>query len=202
MIVLVHSAPRTLESYRSKHLGVLCSPRRVYSAREGIETWNWAADNDAYSDWNPDLYRRMLEVIWGMKGCLFVTAPDVVGDAERTLELFEEWYDDLSAVLQPLALVAQDGLTNEQVPWASIDALFVGGSDEFKMGEEAAALVAEARLRGKWVHMGRVNTQRRMRYAKALRCDSIDGTSLSWFRDTYLPGALVHAAQPPQMLLA
>ncbi len=50
--------------------------------------------------------------------------------------------------------------------------------------------------------MGRVNTQQRMRYAKAVRVDSIDGTSLSWFRDTYLPNTLIHAAQPPQMILA
>jgi hypothetical protein len=199
-MVLVHAAPSTLAPYRSKHLGVLCSPRCVYG--NDIEEWTWAADNDAYSDWNPDRYRKMLDRVWGRKGCLFVTAPDVVGDAERTLELFEEWYDDLSAVLQPIALVAQDGLVPDMVPWQRIDALFLGGSDLFKMGEDARSLVEQARARGKWVHMGRVNTQQRMRYAKAIRCDSIDGTSLSWFRDTYLPSTLAHAAQPRQMIFA
>lgn len=197
-MVLVHTAPTTLEPYRSKHLGVLSSPRRFYTDVEG---WRWAADNDAFSNWDADLYRRMLEGIWGLPGCLFVTAPDVVGDAGRTLGLFDQWYDDLNAVLQPLALVAQDGLTVDRVPWARIDALFIGGTDQFKMGDQARALTVEARTRGKWVHMGRVNTQRRMRYAKALQCDSIDGTSLSWFRDTYLPSALVHAAQPSQLIM-
>ncbi len=201
MIVLVHAAPATLEPYRSPHLGVLGSPRRFYTQTQGIENWRWAADNDAYSDWNPERYKIMLDQIWGLKGCLFVTAPDVVGDADRTLELFDEWADELSAVLQPIALVAQDGLTPDRVPWASIDALFIGGSDTFKMGDDAHELIKDANLRDKHVHMGRVNTQRRMRYAKAVRVNSIDGTSLSWFRDTYLPNTLIHAAQPPQMIL-
>jgi hypothetical protein len=198
MMALVHASPTTLASYKTKYLGVLSSPRRFYT---NIEGWRWAADNDAYSDWNPDRYRRMLDGIWGLPGCLFVTAPDVVGDADRTLELFEEWYDDLNAVLQPLALVAQDGLTTDRVPWRQIDALFIGGTTEFKMGDTARELVAEAQRHGKWVHMGRVNGHRRIRYAKAIGCDSFDGTSLSWFRDRWLLEYLSHAAAPTQLMM-
>lgn len=143
----------------------------------------------------------MLDGIWGLPGCLFVTAPDVVGDAERTLELFEDWYDELNATLLPLALVAQDGLIPEQVPWRRIDAVFVGGTSEFKMGEQARGLVNEARVRGKWVHMGRVNSHQRMRYAKAIGCDSVDGTGFSWYRDRWLAEFLAHAAAPRQELL-
>lgn len=198
MIVLVHNAPATLAPYKSKHLGVLSSPDRFYPDVEG---WKWAADNGAFSGFKPDKFRRMLDALYGLPGCLFVTSPDVVGDATRTLELFEEWYDELVAAWLPLALVAQDGLTPDQVPWQRIDSLFIGGSDGFKMGEDAAQLVAQARVRDKWVHMGRVNGHQRMRYAKAIRCDSMDGTSLSWFRDTYLPEFLNHASQPPQMLI-
>jgi hypothetical protein len=143
----------------------------------------------------------MLNAIWGLPGCLFVTAPDVVGDAERTLELFEEWYDELNATLLPLALVAQDGLDSERVPWRRIDALFLGGTDLFKMGESARELVREAHTRGKWVHMGRVNGHQRLRYAKAIGCDSVDGTSFSWFRDRWLNEFLGHAAAPTQGML-
>lgn len=199
MKVLVHAAPVTLAPYRSKRLGVLSSPDRFYTDVEG---WTWAADNGAFSGFKPDKFRRMLEALHGLPGCLFVTSPDVVGDAARTLELFEEWYDELVAAWLPLALVAQDGLTPDQVPWLRIDALFVGGSDTFKMGEAARELVAQARAREKWVHMGRVNGHQRMRYAKAIRCDSMDGTSLSRFRDTYLPEFLAHAAQPRQTILS
>ena len=50
--------------------------------------------------------------------------------------------------------------------------------------------------------MGRVNGHQRVRYAKAIGCDSIDGTSLSWFKDRYLKEFLDHAAQPAQGMLA
>lgn len=189
-MILVHSSPTTLAPYRTQNLGVLSSPRRFYKTTEGIQDWRWAADNDAFSQWDPDRYRTMLEGIWGLKGCLFVTAPDVVGDAARTLEQFEEWYDDLTTVLQPIALVAQDGLEPDQVPWARIDALFIGGTTGFKLGEKARVLIKEARTRSKWVHMGRVNSYERVRYARWLGCDSIDGTQFSWFRDTKLPAYL------------
>lgn len=204
MILLVHGSPTTLEPYRHPNLGVLSSPRRYYT---NIEGWRWAADNDAYSKWDAGRYRQMLDGIHGLPGCLFVTAPDVVGDAKATLALFEEWYDELVACWQPIALVAQDGLTVDQVPWQRIDALFIGGTTEFKMGADAAQLVAAARSRRNrdyqrlWVHMGRVNGHQRLRYAKALGCDSVDGTSLSWFRDRWLPSFLAHAAAPTQQLL-
>ena len=186
-MILVHASPTTLESYRTRDLGILSSPRRFYKASEGIETWPWAADNDAFSGFNEHRYRAMLDGIWGLKGCLFVTSPDVVGDAEATLWWFEQWYDDLSAALQPIALVAQDGLTPKLVPWQRIDCLFIGGTDEFKLGGQARELVTEARARGKWVHMGRVNSYERVRYARWIGCDSIDGAQFSWFRDRWLP---------------
>jgi len=200
MMVLVHSSPRTLEKYRHPNLGVLSSPRRYYTV--GLEGWRWAADNDAYSAWDPDRYRNMLDAIHGVPGCLFVTAPDVVGDAQATSELFEEWYDELVACWQPIALVAQDGLRAIDVPWARIDALFIGGTSEFKMGVAAHKLAQKAKRYGKWLHMGRVNTHQRIRYAKAIGCDSIDGTSMSWYKDHYLHKALDHAAAPAQEIMA
>jgi hypothetical protein len=200
-MILVHASPTTLEPYRHKNLGALSSPRRWYRASEGIEGWTWAADNDAYSSWSADRFRRMLEGIWGLRGCLFVTAPDVVGDADRTLESFEEWYDELNAVLQPLAFVLQDGLTPDRVPWQRIDAVFIGGSSEWKFSDTVREIVREAHLREKWVHMGRVNSHQRVRYAKAIGCDSMDGMKFSWFRDTYLRDGLHHAAAPAQGML-
>ena len=79
----------------------------------------------------------MLDAIYGLRGCLFVTAPDVVGDGAQTLEWFEDWYDELNATWQPIALVAQDGMTKPDIPWRRIDALFVGGTTEFKMGDDS-----------------------------------------------------------------
>lgn len=199
-MILVHSAPTSLLRDHGRHpnLGVLSSPRRVYPDVGG---WEWAADNDAYLAWDKDRFLRMLDTIAPMSGCRFVTAPDVVGDAAATIARFWEWLPRLRECGQPVALVAQDGIENTDVPWDEIGALFVGGTTEFKMGDIAAACVREAKRRGKWVHMGRVNTRRRILYAKSIGCDSIDGTAFSMYRKTHLPWALAWAASPPQMRL-
>lgn len=74
--------------------------------------------------------------------------------------------------------------------WGRIDCLFIGGSTEYKLGSHAEALVREAKNRGLWVHMGRVNSQSRFAYARAIGCDSVDGSSFSRWRDRWLPEAL------------
>lgn len=180
------------------NLGVLSSPRRFYT---NVDGWRWAADNDAFSDWDDVRYMRMLDGLAGIPGCLFVTLPDVVGDAARTLELFHRWLPHVAPYGYPLALVAQDGLDVAGVPWDEISALFVGGTDEFKMGVEALELAREAKRRSLWVHYGRVNGHRRIRWARAAGADSFDGSSLSWFRDRWLVSFADHAAGPPQLLL-
>jgi len=187
-MILVHSSPTTLAPYRTENLGILCSPRRVYG--DEIDGWPWAADNDAFSKWDEERYCDMLDRIKGRTGCLFVTSPDVVGDASKTLDLFYEWVTPLQVIGQPIALVAQDGLKQRDVPWALIDSLFIGGTTEWKLGMDARLLMLDAKNRGKWVHMGRVNSYERGRYARWLGCDSIDGTQFSWFRDTKLPAYL------------
>jgi hypothetical protein len=110
--------------------------------------------------------------------CLFATAPDVVADAAATLELSAPMLPRIAKLGYRPALVAQDGLEDLAVPWAEFDALFIGGTTAWKVGDAAAALAIEAKRRGKWVHMGRVNSLRRMRYAESIGCDSADGTLL------------------------
>jgi hypothetical protein len=198
VIVLVHASPTTLERHHHSNLGVLCSPRRVYTNLDG---WTWAADNDAYSSWHESRYRRMLDTLAGRPGCRFVTAPDVVADWQTTLARFEAWQPTLAQFGLPIGYVIQDGQPANLIPWEEIAVLFVGGSSEWKMSEPARELVAEAKRRGKWVHMGRVNGHRRLRYAKAIGCDSFDGTSLSWYRDRWLGDFIQHAADRDVQLL-
>lgn len=182
-MILVHASPKTLEPYRSENLGVLNSPRRVYG--DELDGWQWAADNDAYSKWDPGRFRAMIDRIRGREGCLFVTAPDVVGDWAETQRRFEAWLPHLDGF--PVAYVLQDGQPIEHVPFDEIAAVFVGGSTEYKMSADAALIVARARALGKLAHMGRVNSYERVRYARWIGCTSIDGTQFSWFRDRWLP---------------
>ena len=79
-----------------------------------------------------------------------------------------------------VALVAQDGATPETAPWDRMDALFVGGSTEWKLSSGAVAMMREAKARGVWVHVGRVNSLKRLRWAQAHGADSADGTYITY----------------------
>ena len=121
---------------------------------------------------------------------LFVVAPDVVGDAAATLERSRPWLPVIRALGFKAAFVAQDGLENLDVPWAEFDALFIGGSTEWKLSSHAADLIRQAKTRGKWVHVGRVNSARRFARFELIGADSCDGTYIAFGPDTNLPNVL------------
>lgn len=122
--------------------------------------------------------------------CRFAVAPDVVADAAATLERSLPWLDRIRQLGIPAAFVAQDGLEHMEVPWDAFDVLFIGGSTDWKLGPHARALTAKAKELGKWVHMGRVNSQSRMTYALHTGCDSADGTFIAFGPDANLPKVL------------
>ena len=203
MILLVSKAHPTIEKLAGPRpwLGRLAVPKDCYrlddTAALGIP---WAADNAAYSGWDEDGYVRMVETICDVPGCRFLAVPDVVGDSDATLDRFRSWLPELRDAGLPLALVAQDGLRPDEVPWQAIGAIFVGGTTSWKLGAEAEAVVVEAQAREKWVHMGRVNTLGRIAYARTLGCDSIDGSQWSRWTTTWLSEAAAVLA-PPQLRL-
>jgi len=41
-----------------------------------------------------------------------------------------------------------------------------------------------------WVHVGRVNSNRRLRLVKSYGADSVDGSGMAMFTETKLPGYL------------
>lgn len=191
MLILVHTAHPQAVAHAGDGFGRLLSPRQFSraadTAAEGIP---WAADNDCFQCLDEDAYRKMLLAIHGLPGCKFVTAPDVVGDWETTRARFWHWLGQLEVCGQPIGYVAQDGQPYRLLPWERIDCLFIGGSTEYKLSAEAELLVREARHRGLWVHMGRVNSRKRFDYARAIGCHSIDGSKFSRWRNTWLPDAL------------
>jgi len=183
MMVLVSGATKTLPKMDPELTGILVTPRRGYS-EEFLSRWRWAADNEAYSQWDADAFMRMLWRLRGVSGCLFVSAPDVVANAKKTRRLWDIWRPALEGF--PRAYVIQNGEDGSTVPWDDCQAVFVGGDTDWKLGPEARALVAKAKTLGKWVHMGRVNTGPRWRYALDLGCDSIDGSGFSRWPDEML----------------
>lgn len=142
-------------------------------------------DNGAFAGLDIPAFVALLAREWDNRHrCRFVAVPDVVGSARRTLETFEHWRYKLNG--WPLALVAQDGLEDMTIPWSGIEAVFIGGSTQWKLGNHAVAVIKAAQAMGKWVHVGRVNTPARFEYFEALGADSIDGSGLarfSWMRE-------------------
>jgi len=164
MLLLATQAEPQMHTYRHPNLGRLVQPRHYPRVREtALAGTPWAADNDAFNGWSQDAERRflrMLERLSGLPGCLFVTCPDIVGEAGLTSLLFQEFAPLLYRHGLPPAYVLQEpGVEYEHswIPWGAMRALFIGGAaTAFKLGPHVEAIVSEARARGIWVHMGRV----------------------------------------------
>jgi hypothetical protein len=185
VMLLVSGATKTMRRISDPRLGVLLRPGNG-NMPDGRP---WACDNGAFTGFDEKAFVRLLERLQGKPGCLWVAAPDVVGDHAATLELFQTWEPRIRAMGFPVAFVAQDGLTRDP-PWDRFDCFFIGGSTAYKLSTEAALLACEAKRRGKLVHVGRVNSLERMQYANDIGADSVDGTSFSRFGDRWIPWAL------------
>jgi hypothetical protein len=193
MMILVSGATRTVN--RFPQLGRLVSPSVGNSlARVADSGRPWAADNEAFTAWDPERYWRMLRRIWRVDRTrlLWIVCPDVVGNAQETINRWIEWYPQIESLGLPVAFVGQNGLGKcwDQIPWHQMTAAFLGGDDEWKLGVEAEQFADEARARGLWLHMGRCNTRRRIVHAVRIGCDSIDGRTWSAWPDRWIPKGL------------
>lgn len=130
--------------------------------------------------------------------CEFVVAPDVVGDAAATLERSRPWLLKIREAGFAAAFAAQDGLEALTIPWDTFDVLFIAGTTEWKLSRVAAELADEARAHGLKVHMGRVNSEDRLRRAIAVGCDTADGTFLAFGPDTNLPRLMAWFTRMPK----
>ena len=197
MRILVSGATavvRKLAPHYPDHLGVLHTPQA--GNRLCSLPLPWAVDNAAFSRPDDDKFWRLCISSWAMDRHhppLWVAVPDVVGDHDATRRQFiiwrAFWLSELGHIPFPLAFVLQNGCTTDEVPWDDIAAVFVGGDNEFKL-RQSVPLIDAAKERCKLVHIGRVNTHRRLRYAYDLGADTVDGTKYSMFSETHLPSAL------------
>jgi hypothetical protein len=150
------------------------SGHNLFAADNGCFVQADKYSNDGFLAWLDKLDRD---------ACLFATAPDVVGDAVATKDRAYPMLPRIQKLGFKAAYVCQDGELPNTVEWSKLNAIFIGGSTEWKLSQAAADLVAEAKRRDKWVHMGRVNSFQRMRLAAAIGCDSVDGTMLAFAPD-------------------
>lgn len=182
------STQRVRDAMASGLIGCIVTPKQGNRLPDGVE---FCADNGAYGKGYPG------DTAWWSwlstlppERCAFAVAPDVPFAAAATLARSGPWLPRIRTLGMPAAFAGQDGLESLSVPWDDFDVLFLGGTTGWKLGAAARALTAEAKSRGKAVHMGRVNSARRMRYAEFIGCDSADGTYISFGPDVNLPDVL------------
>lgn len=170
--------------------GVLCKPlleaRRpdvgfitTQRIKNRVPEWIMAAyDNDRFiaENWREDVWMNWLAK---QRLGMFAVVPDVYRDARATREWFERYAGFVRSTGQPLAYVAQNGSDRYPPPWDDFDVLFVGGDNSFKLAESTWRMCEVARHEyGKWVHVGRVNSLRRLRACRVSSVNSADGTFL------------------------
>lgn len=178
-------------------LGCMTTPAQGNRIPNGAQ---YACDNgkfgkgwpgpDRWFEWLTDTVEQ-----YGAERCLWAVAPDVPFDAAGTFAESRPWLAHIRALGVPAAYAAQDGSENDLIPWGEFDVLFLAGSTEWKISPAAARLAAQAKDRGLAVHMGRVNSLRRMTIASTFGCDSADGTYLAFGPDLNLPKVLAWQAE-------
>jgi hypothetical protein len=177
----------TCESEIAVPVGQLLTPLTNYRLREPDRPF--AIDNGGFKRLDiPALTRLLKRQEEHRDKCLFVASPDIVGSAQRTLELFDLFAPLLAG--WKVALVCQDGQERLPIPWDRIAAIFIGGSTNWKCSRHAADIIKTAKLFGKWVHVGRVNHPDRFQHFEELGADSCDGTGLA--RYTHMRTAIAN----------
>lgn len=156
------------------------------------EGFEYALDNgawSAYTQGRPFDERAFEAALRKLgAGADWTVLPDVVAGGHASLEMSLRW---MRAVLDetPRALIAvQDGLGVEDVrPFLGPRVgIFVGGSTEWKLATlpQWGRLGREAQA---WVHVGRVNSARRIAACASAEATSFDGTSVTRFAKTARP---------------
>ena len=174
-----------------------CSPKKIkeYTEKYDYEFWQlrtpltgyalagvpYALDNGCFTEFREKKWLSLIDEADEQRMTnkpIFCTMPDIVGDARRTWELFELYMGKSKGL--PRALVLQDGVGNVDINWNWVNAVFVGGSDNFKISAECINACKTAKILNKWIHVGRVNTAARVRNWIGL-ADSIDGSGISMY---------------------
>lgn len=162
--------------------------RLMVSAKGVLRTegFNYALDNGAWHCFQHKLpydEKAFLEAYRKLgKGADFCVLPDIVAGGLSSLEYSLSWLPRLNDC--PNYLAVQDGMeVLDILPIKGIAGIFVGGTTEWKE-LTMPAWGSVARLKGIRLHVGRVNSKRRVHLCEAAGADSFDGSSVSRYAVT------------------
>lgn len=152
----------------------------------------YALDNGAWTahqqgtEFDTDAFMRAVDKVG--ERAEWIVLPDIVMGGQRSLDLSLSWLDKLAGLPARLLIAVQNGMTPDDVrhhlnPMVGI---FVGGDSAWK--EETTPMWGSlARRRNCYLHVGRVNSQRRIAICAAAGADSFDGTSVTRYAVTMRP---------------
>lgn len=162
----------------SSNWGYLTSP---YNRQKQVKEYLFGIDNGAFNKkfvW--DKYKKyLINKQDSIHHCLFAVVPDVVTDHESTLKLYKKYNEPIKELGYKLAFVLQDGLKIKEIP-GSADWLFVGGTTEFKLSKTITDIIKN---KDRPVHVGRVNSNKRILHFYLAGADSVDGTTIIYQPD-------------------
>lgn len=175
---------RNLAAMRQAGWGLMVSAKGVWRT-EGFQ--RYALDNGAwwaYQQRKPFDEAAFLSA-WRLLGASsdFVVLPDIVAGGMASLNFSIQWLSRIDHRLRLLAV--QDGMTPRLVaPFLGPSlGIFVGGSTEWKE-HTLTQWGSLAKELGIYLHVGRVNSRRRISLCTAAGADSFDGSSVTRFAVT------------------
>lgn len=179
------------------YIGGFCTPYDPFPGTMITFGRPWGGDSGAFTKkFSPkEFFSWLHRIKTYISTNLFIACPDAVYNAYDTLLLYREYSTLIKSIGFRIALVAQDGLkfdefgvysfygedlihNREYVEWIDFHCLFIGGTTEYKDGLEVEKLIKYAQYKNRIVHVGRVNSGRRLRHFKALHVDTVDGTHI------------------------
>lgn len=158
-------------------IGHLFSPGAQTGPFGDLAGYSCSLDNGAFGPNGFDETKWVTLLNWArLRGVSpgWVLVPDVVGDRDGTLAHWDQYVPIAAPYRWPLAFAVQDGMTPADVP-ADAAVVFIGGTTDWKWRTLPIWTGAFPR-----VHVGRVNTYRRLWQCHDSGAESIDGTG--WMR--------------------
>ena len=150
-------------------------------APHGLDNGAWTAYQKG-EPFDAPAFERALDVAG--EHADWIVVPDIVAGGRESLEFSLSWLDRMRQFKLNL-LAVQDGMElNDIRPHLSDRVgIFVGGTTEWKL-DTMCKWGELARDVGCYLHIGRVNTCKRIRLCKKAGADSFDGTSATKFIST------------------
>lgn len=172
---------RNLAALREAGWRLLVTPACVRT-----EGFSHALDNGAWSafcqqkPWDERAFCMALSKVGSTAD--FTVAPDIVAGGMQSLDLSLKWLPRLLDSTSRVLIAVQDGMSATDVePYLSDRVgIFVGGSTEWKLSSLPQWSRLSLRV-GSYLHVGRVNSARRIRLCALHSVHSVDGTSASRF---------------------